>query len=608
MDNNSYLNPTTMKEQCDNAIRKLEKDNEAIRVSESKLNEFLNDTEIESEAFRALRQQMSDYITVLQAMRTANHADIADFNTLKSAVGDEVLWGENILRQKEAALRQKEADEDTAERYEKEAKNAFWIWEKWYYGWKADEYWDMAEIDWQLYLLWKDKEERYDAIESATCGLFTTAVSMRSAIEAGLSAIGSAFQNGAYVTDSTASWRADLAKSYMERIVNVGADGTITANWKEVENVLHKPAEEITPEEYEALALLYLNIDETELGYFLGLCMDRTSDVDVAWYEEMIRMGSGFSGKDYSEWTVNKEKVDKLLEQVAITSDNTLLAMRVTDSDEMKHKLLLHRNIIIQRMTLLNAAEEIGVFRGDYQAISPTINIKKNQDESLTMSFRQFRNIGSEFSPTYSELGKAKVEISRTQNGVNVDNEERKNIEKSFYRYFGGTSVAEQTGEFVADEAKGELIGQGAEQLGAYVAEKTGKEALGHVIGYVPIAGDVAEFVIDVKEAEQEAKENREFISGQFDSLESADIYSEFNCSVSFAEYDTTDKQEITVYAHKGSNTDMFVRNVNEAMETQITEDEVVKNPNGINELKKKLFEENPENADKYNDAIKLKE
>lgn len=108
MNENSYLNPTKMKEQCDSAIQKLENDNEAIRVAENSLNTFLNDSEIKSEAFDALKFQMSDYITVLQAMRTANNSDIADFATLKSAVGDEVLIGSNILEQKAAALRQKQ--------------------------------------------------------------------------------------------------------------------------------------------------------------------------------------------------------------------------------------------------------------------------------------------------------------------------------------------------------------------------------------------------------------------------------------------------------------------------------------------------------------------
>lgn len=609
MNENSYLNPTKMKEQCDSAIQKLENDNEAIRVAENSLNTFLNDSEIKSEAFDALKFQMSDYITVLQAMRTANNSDIADFATLKSAVGDEVLIGSNILEQKAAALRQKAADEDTAQYYEREAKKAFWSWESWYYNWKADKYWNMAEIDQRLYLMWQEKEDRYDEIEGTTSGLFLATTAMRAAAEAGLCAINNAFQNGAYVSDRNAAWRTELANSYIERILTVNADGTITANWDEVEKVLSKPAEEITQEEYEALALLYLNIDETELSHFLGLCMDRTSDVDIPWYKEMIQMGSGsFTGEDFSEWTVNTEKLDKLLEQVSIASDGTLAMLRVMDREknEKAYDILQdQRNIIIQRMTLLEVVGEVGTFRGEYQAEYPTIRIKKNEDESLTMSFCQFRNIGSEVSPTMSNLGESTINISRTTNGDNIMWDSLDISELSFESYFGGVSWTNETWNFMVDETSGEMISIGSEQLGAYLAEKTGKEALENVIGYVPIAGDIAGFAIDMAESRAEADAAREFITGQFDSLESAMIYSTYDCSISFVQYDTADNKQLTLYTQSGRKTADIVERVNAALGTEITETDVVMNPNEICNLIEELRAENPENGDKYNDAIK---
>lgn len=598
-----------MKEQCDSAIRELEKDNEAIQVAESSLNTFLNDSEIKSEAFDTLRIQMSDYITVLQAMRTANHSDISDFATLKSSVGDEVLIGSNILEQKAAALRDKAADEDTAQEYEREAKKAFWPWTKAYYNWKADQYWDMAELDQKLYLKWQEKEERYDAIESATRDLFQAATAMRTAAEAGLGAIGNAFQNGTYVPEQNAAWRTDLTRCYIERILTVNADGTITANWSEVEKVLHKPAEEITQEEYEALALLYLNIEETELSRFLGLCMDRTTDVEIPWYKEMVQMGTGFSGaEDYSEWTVNTEKLNKLLEQVSIASDGTLAMLRVMDSEKnekMYDMLRDQRNTIIQRMTLLEVTEEVGIFRGVYQAEYPTITIKQNEDESLTMSFCQFRNIGSEVSPMMSNLGESTINISRTTNGENIDRDVLKDIELSFMGYFGNTFIANEVYAFAVDEVTGEMISQGAEGLGSYLAEKTGREALESVIGYVPIAGDIAGFAIDIAESRAEAEETREFIAGQFESLESAMIYRTFDCSVNFVQHDTADNEQLILYTQSGRKTADIVSNVNDALGTEITEVDVVRNPNEISKLIDQLIAENPENADKYNDAIK---
>ena len=613
MNENSYLNPTKIKEECDSAIQKLENDNEAIRVAENSLNTLLNDSEIKSEAFDALKFQMSDYITVLQAMRTANNSDIADFTILKSSVGDEVLIGGNILKQKAAALRQKAADEETAQEYEREANKAFWPWESRYYSWKANQYWNMAEIDQRLYLMWQEKEDRYDEIEGTTSGLFLATNAMRAAAEAGLCAINNAFQNGAYVSDRNAAWRTELANSYIERILTVNADGTITANWDEVEKVLSKPAEEITQEEYEALALLYLNIDETELSHFLGLCMDRTSDVDVPWYNEMIQMGTGFSGgEDFSEWTVNTEKLDKLIEQVSIASDGTLAMLRVIDSEnengnenEQYKRLREQRNIIVQRMTLLEVTGEVGSFRGEYQAEHPTIKIKKNEDESLTMSFCQFRNIGSDVSPTMSNLGESTINISRTTNGDNIMWDSFDISELSFEGYFGGVSLTNETWNFMVDETSGEMISMGSEYLGTYLAEKTGKESLENVIGYVPIAGDIAGFAIDIAMSRAEAEAATNFITGQFDSLESAMIYTTFDCSINFVQYDITDNNQIALYVQTGRKTADIVNRVNAALGAEITETDVVMNPNEICNLIEELRVENPENGDKYNDAIK---
>ena len=391
--------------------------------------------------------------------------------------------------------------------------------------------------------------------------------------------------------------------------MTVNADGTITANWDEVEKVLSKPAEEITQEEYQALALLYLNIGETELSYFLELCMDRTSDVDIPWYKEMIQMGTNFSGgEDFSEWTVNTEKLDKLIEQVSIASDGTLAMLRVMDrenKDEQGQILREQRNVIVQRMTLLEVTGEVGTFRGEYQAEHPTIRIKKNEDESLTMSFCQFRNIGSEVSPTMSNLGKSTINISRTKNGENIDRDALKDTELSFAGYFAGGSLVDETWSFMIDEISGEMISMGSEHLGTYLVEKTGKEALENVIGYVPIAGDIAGFAIDMAESRAEAEAAQKFITGQFDTLESAMIYRAFDCSVNFVQYDTVDNEQLALYTQSGRKTADIINSVNDALGTEITDADVVTKPNEISNLIDQLIAENPENADKYNDAIK---
>ena len=87
MKENDYLNPDNLRGQCDAAVMKLLKDNAATYAVEKNLDTFIGNGQIISTAFQALKQQISDYKTVLQAMRTANQSDIDDFMLLKLRLG-----------------------------------------------------------------------------------------------------------------------------------------------------------------------------------------------------------------------------------------------------------------------------------------------------------------------------------------------------------------------------------------------------------------------------------------------------------------------------------------------------------------------------------------
>lgn len=209
-----YLNPADIKAQCDAAIVRLERDNEALCTVENSLDTFIDDDEIKSVAYDALKQQISDYKTLLQAMREANNSDASDFAVLKASIGDEILDGACILTQKQTALQARKYDEGMAQGYERDSWTAEYPWLSWYYGWKANQYWQMAEIDQQLYNAWQAKEEAFDAIEASTNGLFRSSMQLRQAAQRGLESITSAFQNGTYKPNMSAEWRNTFTDDY----------------------------------------------------------------------------------------------------------------------------------------------------------------------------------------------------------------------------------------------------------------------------------------------------------------------------------------------------------------------------------------------------------
>ena len=126
-------------------------------------------------------------------------------------------------------------------------------------------------------------------------------------------------------------------------------------------------------------------------------------------------------------------------------------------------------------------------------------------------------------------------------------------------------------------------------------------------IEYIPIAGDIASFAVDMTVSSQKAEEDAVFITGQFDGLESAKVYSDFDCSTSTVQYKMADNEQEIVYAYAGEYTFEIVENVNEVLSTNISGQDVIENPNEVWKTRCQKIEENPENGDRYDEAVSKK-
>ena len=557
MNENSYLDPEAIKNSCTGASKKLKSNNDEILAAETAVKDFLNNSELQGQAFENVRIQMEDYSMILRTMRAANCSDISDFNTLSGSVGDEELDGAKILEQQREALRQKESYEDAAEEYRQLARNEDTLYLKYYYSQCEQKNLDLALVQGLLYEAWKKKEEKYDAIDNATAKLFTTVGSMRSIAREGLEYMKKAYKNGNYDTSVRDSWRMRMQNCYFTRFMPTDSTGNTTINWDEIEKTVGKDASEITAEEYYALSVVYLNLDAEDLTRFLSLFIDKTKDVDMPWYNELFGPAAGQCNEDYSEWKTNNDKLNQVLAYAGIISEVTLKAMQGIDKDENPKTYNLlekKRNDMLQRITVLQAVREVGVFRADIYADSPDIKIEEDAETILTT-------------------------------------------------YFGGYSVAEESGKFVLDETKGEAIGKAAEGLASY-AKKAGKTGMSKAIGYIPIVGDVTSFVIDTATDYEETKENVKIVKEQLDDVKSAQLYRDFGYSVNFVEYDTASSKEIKIVANHGENTINIINQVNSDLELDISENEIFAEPDKTYQKITDEISDNPDKQKAYNDAI----
>lgn len=225
MTRSDHLNPDSMRDQCGQAISRMEEDNKALETVRKSIDVFAADPEIASQSFYALKQQLQGYQTIIEAMKIANSLNIRDFRSLSSMVCDELLDGEVIFGQMENALKLKESylfHEDICRSKMLGAEEEFLYL---YYRQKAERYGYLAENSQRLYDKWKEKTEKYDEIAAATEHLFKEGEDISRFIQNGLSKLPDAFKNGSYVSDGGSVWRKQLMNESLRYAMCFGDGG-----------------------------------------------------------------------------------------------------------------------------------------------------------------------------------------------------------------------------------------------------------------------------------------------------------------------------------------------------------------------------------------------
>ncbi len=346
------------------------------------------------------------------------------------------------------------------------------------------------------------------------------------------------------------------------------------------------------------------------MARFLAYCMDRKADIDTPWYNEVFGPSAGLVNQDYTEWVVNEKKIGRIQTEIVAKSEELLMQMRENgDSSNPDYQYAKsERNNVLQRLTLVSVVAGLGTFRGEYQGTHPMISIAEGEKRALIVTFNEFRNVGTESVTTMSNLGESTVTIDFTINGDSIAFDQIGDSEVAFKGYFCNYSPEKDVAKFVYDKANGEVISQGSKKLSEYIGETLGKEALGKVAGAVPIVGDIAGLGMDVATEQIKQEQALEFVEGQFETIKSAQIYGQFDCSVNDVHFDTAENPHHVLYAYEGEKTEDKVGNMNELLQTElekeISKGDVVTNPNSVYDLYLELLEKNPDNQDKYDEAV----
>lgn len=179
MTESSYLDPTAISAQCTLMREKIARDQEALDVAYLAVSNFVSKDELKSEAFSVLKSNMDQYLNFIGYLKAANQCDVRDLGILTTSVGNEVLDGKVILKNKKDAWDSKVKNEELAASYSEKAASGNAL-EAIYYSAMATYHSMLANHDYSNYLYWKGKEELYDEIEESTKALFDEGFAIRS--------------------------------------------------------------------------------------------------------------------------------------------------------------------------------------------------------------------------------------------------------------------------------------------------------------------------------------------------------------------------------------------------------------------------------------------
>lgn len=203
------LNPDKMREQCQAAISGLEKENDTLNAVAEGLSQFI-ESDINSESFNGLKQQVSDYFTLITMLQMANSYDIADYSILKSSVGDDLLSGEIIVPAKESNYASMLEAQELSEEYREKAQTNSNPFLSGYYSSKASDWGVQMMLYQTAWQYWKGLEEKYDDVENRTSHLPGAGEAIRATAKDAILSVADSFRGGVYVPDMNASWRGEI--------------------------------------------------------------------------------------------------------------------------------------------------------------------------------------------------------------------------------------------------------------------------------------------------------------------------------------------------------------------------------------------------------------
>ncbi|MEA4922006.1 MAG: hypothetical protein VB031_01415 [Eubacteriaceae bacterium] len=215
------IKPKNIKTQTNSMISALEKDNEALRATVSRLEGFAGDNDLQGNSWGSLKRHILESSTVLKGMTACNDYMIRDSRKLANAVGSEELIEDDIDT---AIDRYREIKNDNEKRIEKYESNirqygslsslpgaaGYLTYAQAQIGYSRTAI-SIAE---KMLDHLRKKLEKITEIERDTKDLYSESKNLQASVDQGIAALNSSWNGTGFDTNKGKKWLADLENAW----------------------------------------------------------------------------------------------------------------------------------------------------------------------------------------------------------------------------------------------------------------------------------------------------------------------------------------------------------------------------------------------------------
>lgn len=197
---------TELRMQCIEIQRDMQRNNEILNKHKKSMLEFQSNQNMQGSAYKAAKEQIERYTTLMNTIKIANDYICRDCSELSALIGEKSYLGQEIFDTIEQTKIKIEYYKSEQSKFWHKAYNETNTWKKAYFKCWSDYYLNFQVNYQNLLHKYEKKIEEFDAIVAKTAYLFSQIDNSYINVAKAITGLSKVFQNGKYDSKASKEW------------------------------------------------------------------------------------------------------------------------------------------------------------------------------------------------------------------------------------------------------------------------------------------------------------------------------------------------------------------------------------------------------------------